>query len=144
MGPTLLLAAGLVVNFVLHCVWARVYYELNFQKLRMAAVVAVSAGVEYLPADGREAVQVAEESAQRSGLRREEIVFTGASRNNRTLTIRLRREIPWYVTVCAVGLPGREISVAASAHSSQALGAPTMVVPFSYQVSATGTLRADL
>jgi hypothetical protein len=126
-GLTLVLAAALLVDLVLYFVWARLYYEFDFQKVSIAALVAVNAGVEYLPADSRAAVRAAEESAEHSGFRREEIAFIGASPDNRALTIRLSREIPWYLAVGTVSLAGREISMTASAHSSQDLWTITMM-----------------
>jgi hypothetical protein len=110
----------------------------------MAAAVAVNAGVEFLPADRSAGVRAAEESAQRSGLRRAEIVFTGTSPNNRTLTLRLIREIPWYVAVCTVGLPGREISVTASAHFSRDLGAPTIAGPIAIKFLQLGPFERNV
>lgn len=114
---SLVVVAGLVVNLILHGVWARLYCELNSLKLQTAAMMAVEAGIVYLPADSRAAVSAAGESARRSGVTRAEIVFAGASPDNRTLTIGLNRVLPWYVTFVA-DLPGPEISVVASAHAT--------------------------
>ena len=77
--------------------------------------LAVRAGAEYLPADPRTAVQVADASAKLNGIMPGEIVFTRVAYDHRSLSIRLNRKMPTYVTLFAVGLPTSEIAVTASA-----------------------------
>ena len=73
-------------------------------------------GAEYLPANPRAAVRIADAFAQRHGIAPAEIVFTQLSPDNSVLTIRLDRKIPSYVAVLAMGgLPARDIDVTASA-----------------------------
>jgi hypothetical protein len=96
------------VAFVLHSISARLYYAFTYKTLEIAAALAVRTGADYLPANCRAAMQAADASAQRIGIKREEIVFTGVSSDNQTLTIRLSRNMPRYLTVLVVGLPGRK------------------------------------
>jgi hypothetical protein len=113
---SLVAAAGLVTNLIIYGVWARMYCKLNSRKLQTVAIMAVDAGVVYLPADSRAAVKAAKESVRRSGVTRVQILFAGASPDSRTLTIQLSRKMPWYVTIVA-DVPSDEIRAAASAHA---------------------------
>jgi hypothetical protein len=106
----------LPVELIVHRIVAREYYYLNVKSLQLTALTAVKMGAEYLPADPRVAVQVADAYAQSQGIAPAEVVFTEPSSDNHILTIRLDRKIPRYVAVLAMGgLPARDISVTASA-----------------------------
>jgi hypothetical protein len=106
----------LPVELTVHSILAREYYYLNVKSLQLMALTAVKMGAEYLPADPRGAVQVADAYVQTQGIAPAEIVFTEPSSDSNMLTIRLDRKIPRWVAVLAMGgLPARDISVTASA-----------------------------
>jgi hypothetical protein len=106
----------LPVELIVNNRLAREYYYLNVKNLQLMALTAVKMGAEYLPADPRVAVEVADAYVQSQGIDPAEIVFPEPSSNNNVLTIRLHRKIPRYVAVLAMGgLPAREICVTASA-----------------------------
>jgi hypothetical protein len=98
-----------------HSLSANMYYNLNYLTLQMAADLAVRAGAEYLPTNPRTAVQIANAYAKLNGVTSHEIVLTGVGPDERTLRIRLNRQIPIYIALFAVGLPSRDIIVTASA-----------------------------
>jgi hypothetical protein len=106
----------LPVELIVHRILAREYYYLNVKSLQLTALTAVKMGAEYLPADPRVAVQVADAYAQSQGIAPAEIVFIELSSNNHMLAIRLDRKFSRYMAVLAMGgLPARDISVTASA-----------------------------
>jgi len=116
-AATLLAIMAWTVAFVVHSVLANMYYDLNYARLGTAAFIAVRAGAEYLPADPRTAIQVADESVKLSGILPGEIIFTRVAPDHRTLSIRLNRKMPRYIVLLAVGLSSREIAVTVSAQS---------------------------
>jgi hypothetical protein len=106
-----ILAGALIV----HSISADVYYNLNFLKLQTAADMAVRAGAEYLPRNTRAAAQVAATYAKYNGVASNEIELVEIDSAKRILSIRLRRKIPIYISLFAVGLPHGKIAVTASA-----------------------------
>jgi hypothetical protein len=112
---TLILWATMLVALIMHTILARAYYSLNSRSLELVASMAVMMGVEYLPANPRAAVRVADVYARDHGIAPAEIVITEPSSDNNVLTIRLDRKVPQYVSLLAVGLPAHDISVTASA-----------------------------
>lgn len=98
----------------MHSIVARAYYSLNSQSLQLVASMGVKVGAEYLPANPRAAVRIAEAYAQDHGIAPAEIVFTECSSDNRVLTIRLDRKVRQYVALFAVGLPARDINLTVS------------------------------
>jgi hypothetical protein len=109
LAPIILLGA-----LIVHSIAARWYYNLNSQSMRLVASIAVRAGTEYLPSDPRTAVLIADGYARRFGIASNEIMSTDVSADDNTLTIRLSRKVPEYISLFAVGLPDRTISVTAS------------------------------
>jgi hypothetical protein len=105
-----ILADALIVHST-----ADIYFKLNFLKLQTAADIAVRAGAQYLPRDSRAAEQVAVTYAKYNGVDSNEIELVEIDSAKRILSIRLRRKIPIYISLFAVGLPHREIAVTASA-----------------------------
>jgi hypothetical protein len=105
----------LIAAFVLHCIAASMYYEINAKILRMAASGAVAAGARYLPMNPRIAVLVTRSYASMIGVLPNEIRSVEVSPDLHTLTICLERKVPMYLTILSVGLPGRDIGVTASA-----------------------------
>ncbi len=104
------------IELLAHGRLAREYYDLNVEILQLTANSAVTAGARYLPAHPHAAVREANAYAQRHGVARAEIVFTGLSADNSVLTIRLERKVPRYMALLVLGgLPARDINVTASA-----------------------------
>jgi hypothetical protein len=134
----------LPVELILHSILAREYYYLNFKNLQLTALTAVKMGAEYLPADPRVAVQVADAYARSQGIAPAEIVFIELSSNNHMLAIRLDRKFPRFVAAFAMGgLPARDISVTASAWR-QGTGRPfgTKVLDVPAQSAPSAMLHA--
>jgi hypothetical protein len=48
------------------------------------------------------------------GVAQDEIAFTGTTPDDLTLTIRLRRRMPWYMAALAIDLPSTIITVTAT------------------------------
>jgi hypothetical protein len=109
-----LTVAMVLVALIVHTITARAYYSLNSQNLQLVASIAVRAGAEYLPTDPQAAMRIAGRFVQRQGVASDEIISTDVSADNYTLTIRLRRKVPKYVSLLALGLPSRLISVTVS------------------------------
>ena len=116
----------LPTELIVYSIVAREYYYLNVKNIQLVALTAARTGAQYLPADPRAAVRVANAYAEGHGIAPAEIVFTvftEISSDDNLLTIRLDRKIPVYVAVLALGLPARDINVTASA-SPQRAGYP--------------------
>ena len=111
-----LVAITLPIELLMHGAFARDYYYLNVNNLRLVALTAVKMGAQYLPTDPPAAIRVADAYAQHHGIAPTEIVLTELSPDGNVLTIRLERKIPQYLAVLAMGgLPTRDINVTASA-----------------------------
>ena len=98
----------------MHAVAARAYYNINSKNLQLVASTAVRAGIQYLPVDPLAAIRTAYRFVQGFGVTSDEITSIDVSDDNNTLTIRLSREIPEYLSLLAFGLPNRMIRVTAS------------------------------
>ena len=101
---------------------ARAYYNLNSQSLQLVGTMAVRVGAEYLPTDPRTAVLIADRYARRCGIASNEIISTDVSADDNTLTITLNRKVPEFLSLLALGLPDRTISVVVSGHSQKVRG----------------------
>jgi hypothetical protein len=111
----LLLGATINVGMLaVHTVASNMYFRSTCIRMQMAAGIAVRAGAVYLPADPSAAVQVADAYATLNGVAPNEIVSTEVAANDQTLTIVLKRQLPTYVRLFVLGLPG-EIKVTAQA-----------------------------
>ena len=108
-----LAATTLPSVLMLQTIVARVYYDLNSQRLRVVASMAVKAGAEYLPRYPSMAVLMADRYARYCGIAPSEIISTDVSADGNTLTIKLSRQVPEYVSLLAFGLRDRMISVTA-------------------------------
>jgi hypothetical protein len=98
----------------MHTVTARAYYNINSKNLQLVASSAVRAGIQYLPVDPQTAIRTADRFVQGFGITSDEIISIDVSNDDSTLTIRLSREIPEYVSLLAFGLPNQTIRVTAS------------------------------
>jgi hypothetical protein len=122
---TVLAMITLPVELLMHGAFARDYYYLNVNNLRLVALTAVKMGAQYLPTDPPAAIRVADAYAQHHGITRDEIVLTELSPDGNMLTIRLERKIPQYLAVLAMGgLPARDINVTASEWRQRSVGHP--------------------
>jgi hypothetical protein len=122
---TVLAMITLPVELLMHGAFARDYYYLNVNNLRLVALTAVKMGAQYLPTDPPAAIRVADAYAQHHGIAPTEIVLTELSPDESVLTIRLERKIPQYLAVLAMGgLPARDINVTASAWRQRSVGHP--------------------
>jgi hypothetical protein len=118
-GRAILIALAAIIlpiELLVHGAFAREYYYLNVNDLRLVALTAVKIGAQYLPVDPAAAIRMADAYARHHGIARAEIVLTELSPDGKVLTIRLERKIPQYLAVLAMGgLPARDIDVTASA-----------------------------
>jgi hypothetical protein len=85
-------AITLPIELLMHGAFARDYYYLNVNNLRLVALTAVKMGAQYLPTDPPAAIRVADAYAQHHGIARAEIVLTELSPDKSVLTIRLERK----------------------------------------------------
>ncbi len=118
LNPRVLSAVVVITSaaaLLAHTMAARVYYNANSASLRIVAENAVRAGAEYLPAEPAAAMRAAQDSAELSGIAPNEIVQTEVAADNQGITLSLSRRVPRYIAFLAVGLPGRDIRVTASA-----------------------------
>jgi hypothetical protein len=99
---------------IMHTITARAYYNINSKNLQLVASTAVRAGIQYLPVEPQTAIRIADRLVQGLGVTSDEITSIDVSDHDSTLTIRLKREIPEYVSLLAFGLPNRTIRVTAS------------------------------
>ncbi len=90
---------------------ARYYFYSNWIRLQTAADAAAVAGANYLPANPARALAVAREYAELNGVRASEIVAERVSRNDREISLRVTRTVPFYLA----GAPTRAINARASA-----------------------------
>ena len=104
----------LLGGLTMHAVAARAYYNINSKNLQLVASTGVRAGIQYLPVDPLAAIRTAYRLVQVLGVTPDEITSIDVSDDNNTLTIRLSRQIPEYLSLLAVGLPNRTIRVTAS------------------------------
>jgi len=112
---SLLVITTWIGAFIIHSVLSNMCYRLNYIRLQRAADIAVRAGAMYLPADPMTAVRVADAYGKLAGIVPGEITLIQVAPDRHTLWVRLNYKMPAYVTLFAVGLPGREITVIASA-----------------------------
>jgi hypothetical protein len=143
---TVLAMITLPVELLMHGAFARDYYYLNVNNLRLVALTAVKMGAQYLPTDPPAAIRVADAYAQHHGIAPTEIVLTELSPDRSVLTIRLERKIPQYLAVLAMGgLPARDINVTASAWRQRSVGHPfgTRIIDASARWCSASTIFAD-
>jgi hypothetical protein len=95
--------------------WASFYYNVNTMSLQNAADAGAAAGSLYLPADPAHAIRVARECVGLNGVSTSEIASTAVSRDDRTITVKLVRALPLYLSGLAAGLSSRRIVVVSTA-----------------------------
>ncbi len=112
MATRLMLAATLLVGgVILDGIFARYYFYANWIRLQTAADAAAIAGANYLPAHPRRALAVAREYAELNGVRSSEIVMARVSPDDREISLRVKRSIPFYLA----GAPAQAVSARATA-----------------------------
>ena len=112
----------LIGALIAHSTISTAYFTLNLRSLQLVASMAVRAGAEYLPSDPRTAMLVADRYVRFCGVGSNEITSTDVSADDYTLTIKLSRKVPKYISLFAFGLPGRSISVTASGQQQKLKG----------------------
>jgi hypothetical protein len=105
--------AGIVIT---DGVYASYFFYLNWSRLQGAADVAAHAGVKFLPRDRERALSTAKAYAEMNGVGRGEIVSASVSADDRAITIKLARAIPFYLRGFAVGPSGRQVKATGTAH----------------------------
>ena len=111
-----LLLAGTIITgaVILDGVAERYYFYSNWIELQNAAYSATVAGSTYLPSHPRRALAVARKYAELNGVRANEIVTAQVAHGNRTIILRVKRAIPFYLDGAVVGDTTRSISAAAA------------------------------
>jgi hypothetical protein len=103
--------AGVVIT---DGVYTSYFFYVNWSRLQGAADAAADAGVKFLPRDRGRALSTAKAYAEMNGVGRDEIVSVSA--DDRAITIKLVRAIPFYLRGFAVGPSGREVKATGTAH----------------------------
>jgi len=124
--------AGVVIT---DGVYASYFFYVNWSRLQGAADAAAHAGVNFLPRDRERALNTAKAYAEMNGVGRGEIVSASVSSDDRAITIKLARAIPFYLRGFAVGLSGREVIATATAHLSHR-DHPGSFAPTAFRVSS--------
>ena len=105
--------AGIVIT---DGVYASYFFYVNWSRLQGAADAAAHAGVKFLPGDRERALRTAEAYAEMNGVGRGEIVSASVSADDREITIKLTRAIPFYLHGFAIGPSGRQVKAIGTAH----------------------------
>ena len=113
--PLVLILLTLMGAFVIDNVCATYYFYVNWMRLQRAADTAVRAGLNYLPKDRELALRTMMHYAEINGVQRTEIVSADVAGDRLSLTIRLRRRLPFYLSGAALGLHNRSIKVSSTA-----------------------------
>ena len=92
------------------------FFYVNWSRLQGAADEAAHAGVKFLPRDRGRALSTAKAYAEMNGVGRGEIVSESVSADDRAITIKLERTIPFYLRGFAVGPSGRQVKATGTAH----------------------------
>jgi hypothetical protein len=127
------MAAGMII---IDGVFARIYFYANRIRLENAAGAAVIAGAMYLPGNPQMALKTARHYASLNGMRPEEIVAATIAPDNSSITITLKRAIPFYLSGAGVVQPTRPVIATEMAHAPPAVRSevhpPGLPVPRSY------------
>ncbi len=97
---------------IMDAVFARIYFYSNWIRLENAAEAATTAGSLYLPGDPAMALKTAERYASLNGVRPNEIVSATVTPDDSTITIRLQRSMPFFLS--GVGLGQATVPVVAT------------------------------
>jgi hypothetical protein len=89
-------------------------FYFNWVQLQKAADSAALAGANYLPDNPSQAQTTASQIAQNNGVKASEIVSTTVAANNLSISITLRRTVPYYVAR-VLGLTSGIVTTAATA-----------------------------
>jgi len=100
---------------ILDGVGAAVYYYVNWIQLQKAADAAAKAGSSYLPGNPGLALSTARTYVRLNGVTPHEIQLAQVSADQRRITIRLARRLPFYLTGFAVGLRTRWVVATSTA-----------------------------
>jgi hypothetical protein len=115
--PVLLALTIVVGAVIIDGVFARIYFYSNWIKLENAAAAAAEAGALYLPANPAMALKTANQYASLNGVRPDEIVCATIAPDDYTITIRLRRTMPFYMIGAGIGQPTGPVTATDEAHA---------------------------
>jgi hypothetical protein len=117
-ATTILLAITLLVAAVIiDGVVARYYYYSNSIRLQNAADEAVSAALLFLPGNPAMALKIAHQYALLNGMRPEEIVSEKVAPDGSTISIELRRGVPFYLDGAVIGPSNGPVTTIDVAHA---------------------------
>ncbi len=115
LAARLLLVSTIMAGAViLDGVAERYYFYSNWIEMQNAVYSATIAGSTYLPSHPRRALAVARKYAELNGVRANEIVTAQVAHGNRTITLMVKRSIPFYLDGAVVGDTTRSISATAA------------------------------
>jgi hypothetical protein len=100
-------------------VFARFYFYSNWIRLKNAADSAATAGALYLPANPAKALKTAHEYASLNGVRPNEIVSATIALDASTITIQLKRAMPFYLSGAWIGEPNGPVTATDEVHARQ-------------------------
>ena len=125
-ATTVLLGATLIVAAIMiDCLTARYYYYSNSIRLQNAADEAVNAGIVFLPANPAKAFKTARQYALLNGMRPEEIVSEKVASDGSTISIKLKRGIPFYLSGALIAPSNGPVIATDMAHAPRARPAHT-------------------
>jgi hypothetical protein len=120
-ATTVLFAITLfVAAIIIDCVTARYYYYSNSIRLQNAADEAIDAGIVFLPANPAMAFKVARQYALLNGMRPEEIVSEKVAPDGSTISIELKRGIPFYLSGALIAQSNGPVIATDAAHAPRA------------------------
>lgn len=99
----LLVVTLIAGTLIIDAIFARLYFYSNWIRLENAAVAATTAGSLYLPSDPAMALKTAERYASLNGVRPSEIVSAVVAPDDSTITIRLKRSMPFFLSGVGLG-----------------------------------------
>lgn len=113
-----MLVVTLVVSaFIIDAVISRIYFYSNWIHLENAAEAATTAGSLYLPGDPAKALRTAERYASLNGIRPDEIASTVITPDDSTISIRLERPMPFFLSGIGLGQPTAPVIATDEAHA---------------------------
>jgi hypothetical protein len=131
----LLAVTVLLGGIVIDNVCATYYFYVNWMRLQKAADVATEAGLNYLPKNDSLARTTTMRYAEMNGVKPGEIVSTVVSSDKLSITIRLKRSIPFYLSAAALGLHDRAIRVTGTARLHAKPTRPGLLTPARFNLS---------
>lgn len=108
-----LVAGALIID----AVYARIYFYSNWIRLENAAEAATTAGSRFLPGNPAKALRTAERYASLNGVLPSEIASATVAPDDSTITIRLVRPIPFFLSGAGLGQATAPVVAIDQAHA---------------------------